>query len=259
MIKFNKIVKASKSWKKAKPFSHVIIDNFFDNKIAKQLESEFPDFDSKEWDNYNNAIEEKKACNKWKVFPSLTYQTFQFLNSSTFVDKISNIFLGASALKPDSGLHGGGWHIHKRGGKLNTHLDYSMHPKLKLQRKINIIIYLNSKWKKTWGGNLGFWGNKSYRSPGKLYKEIMPKFNRAVIFDTTQNSWHGLPNPINCPDKQYRKSLAVYYLIEPKKSTNKRSKVLFAPNEEQKKDKKVLDLIRKRSNMKSAASLYESR
>ena len=47
MIKINKLAKASLGWRKAKPFPHVIIDNFFDTKIAKQLESEFPDFDNK--------------------------------------------------------------------------------------------------------------------------------------------------------------------------------------------------------------------
>ena len=257
MIKINKLAKASLDWRKAKPFPHVIIDNFFDTKIAKQLESEFPDFDNKIWENYNNALEDKKTCNSWKAFPSLTYQTLEYLNSFEFVDMISNVLMGFSALKSDFGLHGGGWHIHKRGGKLNTHLDYSIHPKLKLQRKINIIIYLNSKWKKNWGGNLGMWGNESAQAPGKLYKEIEPKFNRAIIFDTTQNSWHGLPNPIKCPKTQYRKSLAVYYLIVPPKNVDKRVKVLFAPNEKQKKNKKILELIRKRSNIKTAATLYE--
>ena len=190
MINIKKLHKASIKWKNAKPFPHVIIDNFFDIKVATQLELEFPDFCDKIWDNYDNAIESKKTCNNWKAFPSLTYQTFEYLNSFEFVDKISKIFFGLPILKPDFGLHGGGWHIHKRGGKLNTHLDYSIHPKLKLQRKLNLIVYLNKNWKKNWGGKLGMWENQSPKSPGKLYKEIIPKFNRAIIFDTTQNSWH---------------------------------------------------------------------
>ena len=79
---------------------------------------------------------------------------------------------GSDVLISDPGLNGGGWHIHKQGGKLNTHLDYSLHPKLVLQRKINIIIYLNSCWKKNWGGNLGLWGNGSSKFPGKTFPSV---------------------------------------------------------------------------------------
>ena len=123
---------------------------------------------------------------------------------------MSGVLLDNTPLFADSGLNGGGWHIHKQGGKLNTHLDYSLHPKLKLERKLNLIVYLNPDWNAEWGGALGFWGNESSSKPGELVKEIPPKFNRAVIFDTTVNSWHGLPDPLRCPEGQSRKSLAVY-------------------------------------------------
>ena len=156
----------------------------------------------------------------------------------------------------DIGLNGGGWHIHKTGGKLNMHLDYSIHPKLNLQRKLNLIIYLNSKWKEKWGGSLGFWENKSSKNPGKLIKSIVPKFNRAVIFDTTQNSWHGLAEPVRCPKKQFRKSLAIYYLCKKQKNAQKRGKALFSPLETQKKDKKIIKLIKLRSSSKTAQKVY---
>ena len=135
-------------------------------------------------------------------------------------------------------------------------MDYSIHPKLGLQRKINIIVYLNSNWEKEWGGNLGLWSNESSRKPGKLVKEIVPKFNRAVLFDTTQNSWHGLPNPLKCPENEFRKSIAVYYLCEPSSKVDTRGKALFAPTDEQANDEDVLALIKKRSNTKTAASTY---
>ena len=84
----------------------------------------------------------------------------------------------------DPGLNGGGLHIHTKGGKLNTHLDYSLHPKLRMQRKFNLIIYMNPNWIKGWGGTLGFWNNESPVQPGSLEKSIECYFNRAVIFDT---------------------------------------------------------------------------
>ena len=43
-------------------------------------------------------------------------------------------------LEADYGLHGGGVHMHKTGDYLNVHLDYDIHPKVPMQRKLNIII-----------------------------------------------------------------------------------------------------------------------
>ena len=207
MINIESLKTASDNWLANKPFPHFVVDNFFDLKVAKRLEKEFPNFDDDVWQKYENAIELKKLCNTWNAFPKQTYKVFSYLNSSEFVDLLSEFLFGERKLFSDAGLSGGGWHIHGRGGKLNTHLDYSLHPKLGLQRKINIIIYLNSEWESSWGGHLGLWDNKSEDAPGDLLKEIEPKFNRAAIIDTTMNSWHGLPNPLECPENQFRKSL----------------------------------------------------
>ena len=256
MINKKSILKSLKSYGKSGPFDHCVIDNFFEKAIANQLEDEFPAFESDVWHKYNNEIEVKKVCNDWNAFPKLTYQVFNFLNSNEFIELLSVNILDKNKLFSDVGLNGGGWHIHKRGGKLNTHLDYSLHPKLGLQRKLNIIIYLNSKWEKEWDGKLGLWSNESDTKPGNLAKEIEPKFNRAILFDTTQNSWHGLPNPVKCPENEHRKSLAVYYLCEPPENINKRGKALFAPTSSQENNEEVLELIKKRSNIDSSSSVY---
>ena len=256
MINLDALKNAAVEWQNAKPFPHFHVDNFFEPDIAHQLEAEMPDFDSNIWHEYGNAIEVKKVCNNWNAFPSVTYRAFSYLNSNEFVLLLGKTLFGDAILSSDFGLNGGGWHIHSKGGKLNTHLDYSLHPKTKQQRKLNIIVYLNSKWKESWGGALGLWGNGSDKAPGPLVKQIAPKFNRAVIFDTTCNSWHGLPDPIDCPNDQFRKSLAVYYLTSPSQNVDIRGKALFAPTDEQKTDKSVLDLIKKRSNIESADSVY---
>lgn len=256
MINMEALKAAAYGWCDAVPFPHFYVDNFFEETVAEQLESEFPDFNCSIWHEYGNAIEIKKVCNNWNVFPPLTYQVFTYLNSQRFVSSLSELVFEDDILYPDFGLNGGGWHIHKQGGKLNTHLDYSLHPKTSYQRKLNIIVYLNSRWQKSWGGSLGLWGNESDVEPGQLIKEIEPKYNRAVIFDTTCNSWHGLPNPITCPIDQYRKSVAVYYLTTAQKNVDPREKALFAPTNDQKNDAEVLELINKRSDSKLASSVY---
>jgi len=240
------------------PFDHCIIDNFFLPDVAKLLEKEFPDYDNDSLHLYSNSLERKKTSNNWNLFPPLTYKVFSFLNSKIFIDFLSTYISNKSQLYSDPGLNGGGWHMHKKGGKLNTHLDYSIHPKLGFQRKLNIIIYLNSAWKSEWGGELGLWGGENETTPGELVKSINPNFNRAVIFDTTQNSWHGLPTPLRCPDNQYRKSIAVYYLCAPDDKATLRGKALFVPTKEQEGDLNILSLIKSRSKIETAASVYKN-
>lgn len=259
MINVNQLLDKAAEFSSGEPFPHIVVDNFFEKDVARQLEAEFPSFDDSIWHEYGNALEEKKVCNSWNVFPPLTYRVFAYLNSFDFTNLLSRSLLEGTKLLPDFGLNGGGWHMHGRGGKLNTHLDYSLHPKLKLQRKINIIVYLNSNWQANWGGSLGLWGNESDVEPGSLVKEVEAHFNRAVIFDTTCNSWHGLPDPIECPENEYRKSLAIYYLVEPQKTASPRGKALFAPTEEQKDDEAILELIKRRSSVETASSVYSKK
>ena len=253
------LIRQLKTYGSSGPFDHCIIDNFFKKNVAIQLEKEFPSFNSEIWHEYNNAIEIKKTCNNWNVFPPLTYSIFSYLNSREFLKILEKNVFKKIKLYEDNGLNAGGWHIHKQGGKLNKHLDYNIHPKLNIQRKLNIIIYLNSSWKEEWKGHLGFWGNESIDYPGELKKSILPKFNRAVLFDTTQNSWHGLPEPIMCPKNQYRKSLAVYYLCEPERNAVNRGKALFYPSDDQKNDKEVLKLIKLRSQVKTAQKVWRKK
>ena len=231
------------------PFYYQVIDNFFNKEQAKTISQEFPEYNSDIWYCYNNPLEHKKTCNNWYQFGPETYKTLTMLNSKEFIKQLQKI-TGISKLYPDIGLHGGGLHIHGTGGKLNIHLDYSIHPKLKLQRKLNLIIYLEEDWNPDWEGNLEFWSHdKEKNKPDKRYVKVDNVFNRAVLFDTTQNSWHGFPDPLTCPEGKYRKSLAVYYLTVPPEGTDPRPRALYAPTKEQENNPEILKLIRKRATL----------
>jgi hypothetical protein len=245
------------SFQSAQPFPHVVIDDFFEPPVAEALERDIPAFDDASWWQYSNPIEEKRALNHWDRFPPATYRAFSYLNAA-FIPHLDEL-TGIAELRADVGLHGGGWHLHGRGGKLNVHLDYSVHPKLELERRLNLIVYLTSGWDPAWGGALGLWSHdESNTSPRDLVKAVECRFNRAVIFDTT-HSWHGLPDPITCPDGVYRKSIAVYYLTPVRENAAARGKALFAPHGEQADDQAVLELIRKRSHVASAPKTYRSK
>lgn len=230
------------------PFDHLVVDNFFEPEFADILANDFPAFDSPLWYNYDNPLEVKKTTNFWDRFPPATYQTFSHLCSFKF-EKILNNKFGTN-VSADIGLNGGGWHIHGQGGKLNIHQDYSMHPKMSYQRKLNIIIYLSKNWNPEWGGGLEFWSNDpETNQPKEMVKQYDAIFNRAIIFDTTQNSWHGFPAKLTCPEDQYRKSLAVYYIQKPDATALDRHRALYAPTQEQKDDPAILELIEKRKEI----------
>lgn len=255
MINFDAVRAGLKHFAGSAPFDHCVVDNFFDEEVALSLSQEFPEYGSSDWYSYDNAIEHKKALNNWEKFPPTTYQAFSLLQSSTLTDLLADAL--GQEIHVDHGLNGGGWHIHGMGGNLNPHLDYSIHPKVGLERVLNIIVYLSPDLKPEHGGYLGLWAHDAEKNaPGDLVAEVEPRFNRAIIFNTTQNSWHGMSRKLDVPAGIYRKSLAIYYLREPAQGVDQRGRALFAPREEQKGDEAVLETIRLRSNVSTSANVY---
>src|SRR5690606_40418501 len=92
---------------------------------------------------------------------------------------------------------------------LNVHVNYNIQPETKLHRRLNVLVYLNKDWKDAYEGHLELWdltqGDKT------LLGKIAPTFNRCVIFETNEISFHGHPRPLKTPEGVNRKSLATYY------------------------------------------------
>lgn len=229
------------------PVQHFVIDDFFPADIAHQLLEEFEDYDSERWFVYDSVLERKKAIREWGAFGATTYRTFQYLCSREFMSWLQNI-TGRPGLIPDPGLHGAGWHCHQAGDHLNLHLDYNLHPMLDLQRRYNLIIYLCPDWQETWHGALEFWDHDAdSNQPARCRNAVFPAMNRAVLFDTSENCWHGFPQALACPSGVLRRSLAMYYLSEPEQPLAVRRRARYAARPDQRHDAEVLALIAKRS------------
>jgi Rps23 Pro-64 3,4-dihydroxylase Tpa1-like proline 4-hydroxylase len=239
----------SKSFLSAKPFNHVVIDNFFVDEVARNIFDDMPGYEDNNDAKYDSVIEKKRTIQNWIKFPKNVYKAASYLVNQEFTGYLRQV-TQQQELIADFGLHGGGIHMHQAGDYLNTHLDYDIHPKMEMKRKVNLIVYLNPNWQESWGGNLSLWSHdEENQQPKDCIVSIPPLFNRAVLFDTTQDSWHGVTEGIFSPEGQYRKSLAFYYLIPTDDISNKRQKALFTPREEQKGDKDILNFIKVRSGL----------
>lgn len=246
----------AQTFKQNTGFHYQVIDNFWQPDIAAQIATEFPGYSNNAvWNaNYNNLIEYKKGCNIWDQFPTTIYCALNFLNSEPFVNTISTV-TGCSDLYADPGLHGAGLHCHGVGGYLNLHQDYHIHPKLQLKRKFNLIVYMTPNWDIKWGGALEF----QNADKTQVLTRIDCLFNRAVIFDTTQDVWHGLPDPIACPETLARTSLAVYYLTTPTpEELSGRRRALFTESDHQIGNVEVDQLIQQRSNEHLSTTIYNT-
>ena len=195
-------------YQSGKPYPHIVIKNYFDQNFLSKVLDEFPNLSKiSSSKNYNNKNEIKFSNNKKKNFKKNTKILFKFLNSKLFLNFVQKLASINEKLLPDFELNGGGLHEIKRGGVLKIHTDFNKHPYKNIDRRINVLIYLNKQWKKNYGGNLELW-NKSMK---KCEKKIAPNFNTMVIFSTNDFTNHGHPNPLKCPETISRKSIATYY------------------------------------------------
>jgi Rps23 Pro-64 3,4-dihydroxylase Tpa1-like proline 4-hydroxylase len=189
-----------------KPFPHIYFDNFLPPEAAEAALRDFPQPKQLAWSEFNNPNEKKLAFDVVEKLPAADRDVLYFLNSRPMLQFLEAL-TGIQGVVPDPYYVGGGLHQIKPGGKLEVHADFNLHTKLKLDRRINVLIYLNKDWKEEYGGHFELWN----REMSHAEQKILPLFNRCAIFSTTSFSYHGHPNPLTCPPDRTRKSIATYY------------------------------------------------
>lgn len=183
----------------AKPFPHVVIDDFWDPGRLDAIAQEFPAGDDKRWITYPDPKEFGKRAGARNMWGPGTKAWFAQMRSSGTCAWLEDL-TGIQPLTADD--IGGGMHMTGEGGRLESHVDFNIHPEnLGLERRLNLLLFMNRQWEKEWGGVLYLGANREV--------EIIPSWNRMVIFETSEVSWHGHPDPI--VGDHWRKSLAVYF------------------------------------------------
>ena len=221
----------------ASPFPHIVIDDFLPADLLRQVLTDFP---STKGEAFFDRDQERF---KFQLSPNdsgsaIVRNLFAELNGEAFLAFLEEM-TGIAGLIPDPHFVGGGLHETKAGGHLGIHADFNIHEELKLERKLNLLIYLNDDWPAEFGGALELWD----RNMKACEKKVAPVFGRAVIFNTALDSFHGHPDPLACPPERSRRSIATYYYTAhedgltalPKRNTNFRAR----PGREDKSDWKV--------------------
>lgn len=190
----------------ATPFPNIFLDDFLPAEIAEAALRDFPQPQQLNWREFANPREAKLGFGTAEEMPPSIREILYFFNSRPALRFLEEL-TGIQGLIPDPYFFGGGLHQIKSGGFLEIHADFNRHPKLKLDRRINLLLYLNQDWPEEYGGHLELW-NLEMTEP---VRKILPLFNRCAIFNTTSTSYHGHPVPLACPPERTRKSLALYY------------------------------------------------
>ena len=229
---------------------YCVVDNILSIDTAVSLQKEILDSSYKNWDRYENPFEKKYTWRDKNNLLPLSKTLFDYLHTPEFITFLSE-FTNYN-LQEDKSKNWWGIHTFENKDKLDIHVDAGRHPKNNLKKIITLGIYLSYNWSKECGGNIEFWnGDNSQHNDAKIYYKrlsIEPKFNRCIIFENNDYSWHGAPSPCICNKNQKRIFFTCSYLtdIDDLIHKNNRKKAFFVklPNEQHDPEKDKLRLLR---------------
>lgn len=188
------------------PFPHIVIDEFCSPDILRRCLDYFPEAPDPDSQSFNRDQERYKTSFNPDYLPGELRSFFYSMNSRPFIRFIENM-TGIKGLIPDPYFLGGGFHQTSEGGHLSVHADFNLHKPMGLERRLNLLIYLNDDWQEEYGGALELWD----RDMKTQVHKIVPVFNRCVVFSTSGESFHGHPEPVAHPEHKPRRSIALYY------------------------------------------------
>ncbi|MEO7045249.1 MAG: 2OG-Fe(II) oxygenase [Ferruginibacter sp.] len=219
-----------KKFNSSLPFRHVTIDNVLNENFARSIADSFPSLASMKT-KYKGLNEQKAEDSSFQNFSPVTQQLHNYIGSSEFSEWISQI-TGLKNIYSLNDRLGNGLHQGGNNSFLDIHIDYNIHPVKKMHRKLNLILFFNKEWKEQWGGLLELWDEE------KCFKKILPSFNRMVIFECSEISYHGY-DLITCPENITRKSFYHYFFQEVPKGLTYHD-TIFLVKQQDKFSKKII-------------------
>jgi hypothetical protein len=192
------------------PFRHVVIENFLADDHAARLLTEFPAFERGNARNEAGELGGKSTVERVRELGSAYAELDDLVQSAPFLALVSRL-TGIDDLLYDPHYFGGGTHENREGQDLDPHVDFNRHPIESWHRRLNLIVYLNHEWDDAWGGSLEL--HTDPRAADDHVTLITPLYNRCVIFETTEWSWHGFSRISLPPERRdlSRRSIALYF------------------------------------------------
>lgn len=194
--------------RRSTPVPNFLIDNFLRPEFAAKVADAFPPYEEAIAVGRSfRAVNEKGKVQVTDAtrFPEPIRQLNHILASPEFCELISHA-LGISSLLADEKLVGGGMHQTAARGHLDVHVDFNYLEDRGWHRRANLLVFLNRGWKSEWGGEFELWD----ADVKERHHAHLPIFNRCVLFETNEVSFHGV-TAVKCPPGQTRKSFAAYY------------------------------------------------
>lgn len=213
----------AEQYQSAKPYHYIAIDNFLPVDIAEKVRQEALSIDEKPAEN-SSPQEHLKSSYNPDVLPHYTRLVFNALNSQSFIRFLEEM-TGIKGLIADPYFKGGGIHRTNNGGHLGIHADFNHHKQMNLERRLNVLIYLNPDWIAEFGGSFEIWTDDMK----DRVASFAPIMNRMCCFSTSSTSMHGNPEPVNHPDQMPRLSIALYYYTATWTESHVAHSTLFRP------------------------------
>ncbi len=195
----------AQKYQSAEPYHHICIDNFLPETVIEKVQADLGAMKDAER-SFNAAHEKLKSQYNPDRLPDYTRHLFQAFNSRPFIRFLEEM-TGIEGLIPDPYFTGAGIHKTLNGGFLDIHADFNLHKRMRVERRLNVLIYLNRDWKEEYGGSFEIWD----RAMSKKAASFVPLFNRMVCFSTASDTYHGNPEPVKHPEELPRQSIALYY------------------------------------------------
>jgi hypothetical protein len=210
-------------YQSAKPYPHICIDNFLPMTVIERVRSDLDNLPASER-SFDAAEEKLKSQYNPDRLPDYSRNLFHAFNSRAFILFLEEM-TGIKGLIPDPYFIGAGIHKTLNGGYLNIHADFNVHSHMLVERRLNVLVYLNPPWKEEWGGSFEVWDKPMETKVASF----APTENRMVCFSTGSDTWHGNPEPVNHPDGLPRQSIALYYYTATWDESRVRHSTIFKP------------------------------
>jgi Rps23 Pro-64 3,4-dihydroxylase Tpa1-like proline 4-hydroxylase len=215
----------AETYRAGEPYNHICIDGFLPEAVLRRVQQDLAALpQTRKEAGFARAQENLKSSYIPERLPTYTRNLFYALNSRPFIQFLEKM-TGIPGLIPDPWFQGAGIHRTESGGHLDIHADFNLHSVMKVERRLNTLIYLNDDWREEGGGCFEIWDKGMTRQ----LKKFAPTFNRMVTFSTGSDTWHGNPEPVNRPDGGPRESIALYYYTATWDETRKSHSTLFKP------------------------------